>query len=463
MFSIRTKLILAYTTVFGVMLIGFALVVYRSSEDALTAKLDAHLEAQAERLQSEIEEQHDEGVFPVVSDLADIRTDGLTDFHFRILDSTGRALVKDSTLSSLSGSAASPTVREPVRAEEAVLGGKRFRVLAMPVGINGARLYVIQLAASTADLESSLDHLRLLFLFSIPFVLLLAALAAYVVTRTAFKPVSSMIETARRISADSLDSRLSLPKVNDEIRQLASTLNGMMDRISKAFKLQKQFLADASHEIRTPLTVICSELEFAYEHSTDEQARESIRTALAEIDRLARMTRGMLMLTRLDNSHLTLHRETVRLDELLVECIQLLKAVISQKHIDLHVHVDDAIEIVGDRDKLKSAIINLLENAIKYSNPCGAVRVSLRGNERSGDRVQIIIEDNGSGIGSSDLPHIFERFYRSASSRAESSGSGLGLAIVDQVVKLHGGRVKVHSEIGKGSTFTLELPLHSAG
>ena len=461
MLTIKAKLILAYTAVFGAMLVVFALLVYQSSRDAETAKLDAHLESQAERLQSEIEEQQDEGVFPVMKDLTSIRTEGLVDFHFRVLDSTGVAVVGDTVLASLPGGLHSYAVQGSPRAEDIILDGKGFRALVFPADINENVLYVLHVVASKADVDATLRHLRLLFVIVIPAVLLLTTLAAYFITRTAFRPITTMIETSRTISAENLESRLQLPKVNDEIRQLGETLNTMMERINKAFNLQRQFMADASHEFRTPLTVMCSELEFAQKRTSDEQARESIGTALVEIDRLAKMTEGMLMLSRSDSSQLTLYRHAIRLDELLIDSIQLLKPLCIQKQIDLQVHVDDAVEINGDRDKLKSAIINLLDNAIKYSKPCGVIRVALCIDDHSPSSVRIGIEDNGPGIASSDLPHVFERFYRSATSRAESSGSGLGLAIVDQVVKMHGGRVDVQSAIGKGSTFTMELPIQS--
>ncbi len=459
MLTIKAKLILAYTTVFGMMLVGFSFLVYQSSREAETAKLDAHLEAEAERLQSEIEEQHDEGVFPVAGDIMSVRTEGLADFHVRILDSGGGVVLNDNVLPLPPAGMVSQILHRSAKADDITIDGRSYRTLLVPVEVNGSNVYVLQLAASTADVDASLRHLRLLFLFSIPAILLLASAAAYLITRSAFRPVTSMIETARRISAENLDSRLQLPKVNDEIRQLGETLNTMMGRISNAFNLQRQFIADASHELRTPLTVICSELEFVQKHTSDGQARESIGIALAEIDRLAKMTEGMLMLTRMDLSRLSLGSDRIRLDELLVESVQLLRALFAQKQVQLNLHLDEAVEISGDRDKLKSAILNLLDNAIKYSRPCGTVGVSLLVDETEPRVVRIRIEDNGPGIAPDDLPHIFKRFYRAAASRADSSGSGLGLAIVEQVVKMHGGGIGVQSESGKGSTFTIELPI----
>jgi two-component system, OmpR family, sensor kinase len=458
MLTIRSKLILAYTTVFGVMLVGFAFLVYRNSQQAEIAKLDAHLQAQAERLQSEIEEQYDEGVFPVPGDLLNIRTEGLTDFHFQMLDSTGVVVLGDSVLPSIPRGLVQQLVHHSARTENIALKGQRYRTLLAPAEVNGRNVYVLQLVSSTVDAEASLANLRLFFLISIPAVLLLASVAAYFITRSAFRPITSMIETAGKISADNLDSRLQLPAVEDEIRLLGETFNTMLERISNSFEQQRRFTADASHELRTPLTVICSELEFAQKLTSDTQSRESIGTALAEIDRLARMTQGMLMLARLDASQNRLTSGPVRLDELLLESIQLLKALFAQKQLELQLHVDEAVEIIGDRDKLKSAILNLLDNAIKYSRNGGKVAVSLSVNRRTSPAISLRIADSGDGIAPAELPNIFKRFYRAPSSRADSSGSGLGLAIVEHVVKMHGGRINVQSKPGKGSAFTIVLP-----
>lgn len=457
MLTIKTKVMLASTAVFGTMLLALAFLVYRSVRDAETAKLDAHLEAQSEKLQSEIEEQHDEEVFPVAEDILSIKTEGLTDYHLRILDSTGTVVLDDKVLPAVPQQVVAQVFHRQQLTEDVTLDSRSYRMLISPVEVNGRNLCVLQLASSTIDLDESLSRLRLLFLLSIPTALLLASVGAYVITRAAFRPITSMIETARRITADNLDSRLQLPAVKDEIRLLGETLNTMMDRISNTLNQQRQFIADASHELRTPLTVICSELEFVQQHTADAQSRESIGTALAEIDRLATMTQGMLMLTRMDLSQLPLNSDSVRLDELLVECVQLLKGLSSRKQINLRLHIDEAVEIAGDRDKLKSAMLNLLDNAIRYSNPCGKVSVSL--GLAGANSVRIRVEDDGTGIEAADLPHIFRRFYRSAASRGKSSGSGLGLAIVEQVVSMHGGHIAVQSQPGKGSVFTIELPI----
>jgi two-component system OmpR family sensor kinase len=456
--TIRAKLSLAYTCAFGIILAGFALLVYRSSSASEQATLDAHLEGLAERMQSEIEEQIGERKFPAPGDLSAIRAEGLTDPRFRIDDTTGSVVLGQGILPQLDRESLAQVLRGSSLRQDITIDTRNYRTLITPVEAEGRTVAILQLATSTAAAEANLARLRFLFLVSIPASLLLALGVAYVLTRRAFSPITLMIGMARKISADNLDARLQLPGVHDEIHQLGETLNSMMGRISNAFDGQRQFIADASHEIRTPLTVICNELEFVQQRTTDAQSGESIRIALSEVDRLSKMTREMLTLARMDAaSDFPLHCQTVRLDEILVESVQILKSLIAQKKLDLDLHIEEAVEITADRDAFKSALLNLLDNAVKYSPEGGTVGVAL---SMDGPlRVRIEVRDTGPGIDAADLPHIFKRFYRPAAARAGTPGSGLGLAIVEHVVKAHNGTVTVQSTPGRGSVFVVELPL----
>jgi signal transduction histidine kinase len=334
----------------------------------------------------------------------------------------------------------------------------------MPVEIEdwNAR-FLLQIVEPTVSIDESVRSLEILFMLAIPAALFLAAIAAAAITRAAFRPITSMVETVRTISANNLSSRVQLSRVNDEIRLLGETFNNMIQRLHEAFEGQRQFIADASHELRTPLTVICSELEFIQQHTKDEKVRESIRTSLTEIDRLARMTKGMLLLSTMDDSQSHLSLETIRLDELIVECVQLLKTIATEKKIDLQIRIDEVVEIEADRDKIKSALVNLVDNAVKYSEPGGGVTISLAVPLSGPPMARVVVQDNGAGIPPTDLQHVFKRFYRSAISRADHGGSGLGLSIVERVVKLHRGKISLQSEPQKGTTAVLDLPLsHSA-
>jgi signal transduction histidine kinase len=333
-----------------------------------------------------------------------------------------------------------------------------YRSLWLPVDVHDTVVYDVQLVTPMTEMEENLGRLQVLFFIVAPAALLLTALAAFFITRIAFKPITSMVHTTRSITAAKLDSRLSVPQAKDEIRELAETLNEMMERIDAAFRTQRQFVADASHEIRTPLTIIRSELEFAECNAGKPEAEKSLHIALEELERLSRLTDGLLLLTRIDSPGFSLKTRSVRLDELLIECVQNLQNAAVQRNVTLELHIDEAVEVPADRDRLKSVVLNLLDNALYYSPEGGIIHLSLT--IPSNDAVQIIVEDSGPGIAPNDLPHIFKRFYRADTERACENGSGLGLAIAEQVIRLHNGQITVESTLGVGSKFIVELPLY---
>jgi signal transduction histidine kinase len=458
--TITGKIILAYTIVFGITLAGFAFVIYHSTRTAELEKLDARLDNHASKLQEDIEEKEKKGKPLLFEKLSRIRTEGLHDLRFRLVDRTGTSVLGDSSLAGLSIPPWPTTDHITPRREYVTINGQMYRSLWLPVDVHDTVVYDVQLVAPMTEMEENLGRLRFLFFIVAPAALLLTALAAFFITRIAFKPITSMVHTTRSITAAKLDSRLSVPQAKDEIRELAETLNEMMERIDAAFRTQHQFVADASHEIRTPLTIIRSELEFAERNTGKPEAEKSLHIALEELERLSRLTDGLLLLTRLDSPGFSLKTRPVRLDELLIECVQNLQNAAVQRNITLELHIDEAVELPADRDRLKSVVLNLLDNALYYSPEGGIIHLSLT--IPSNDAVQIIVEDSGPGIAPGDLLHIFKRFYRADTERACENGSGLGLAIAEQVVRLHNGHITVESTVGVGSKFIVDLPLQSS-
>jgi signal transduction histidine kinase len=457
--TITNKIIFAYTIVFGITLAGFAFVIYHSTKSAEIEKLDARLDNHADKLQEDVEEKARKEKPLFYEKLSRIRTEGLSNVRFRLVDKTGTFVLGDSSLAGLSIPPWPATDHIPPRREYVTINGQGHRSLWLPVEVHDTVVYDIQLAAPLTEMEENLGRLQILFFLVIPAALLLTALAAFFITRIAFKPITSMVHTTRSITAAKLDSRLPVPQTKDEIRELAETLNEMMERIDAAFRTQRQFTADASHEIRTPLTIIRSELEFVERNAGTPEAEKSLHIALEELERLSRLTDGLLLLTRLDSPGFLLNTRPVRLDELLIECVQNLKTAAMHRRVTLELHVDEAVELPADRDRLKSVVLNLLDNALHYSSDGGSIHLSLTAPFHHA--VRIIVEDTGPGITSNDLPHIFKRFYRADTERARENGSGLGLAIAEQIVRLHGGTISVESTLGLGCKFTVELPLPS--
>ncbi len=458
--SIRTRIILASTVVFGVALVAFATVIYHSSKRAEFAKLEARLETHSDKLQTEIEEQIKGQFFPNLEDLNAIRTEGLPRVLRQLYDSSGRVLLADSSL----GAASVPfnTLHLPASASSHrfSISGHRYLGYFAPVEVGDCIRFSLLLAAPLHELDESLAQLTWLFLLTIPATLVLVGLAISLITRHALKPLTTMTQTARRISATNLSQRLELPAADDEVRVFAETLNQMIERIEISFLSQKQFVADASHEIRTPLTVLTSELENLRSQINQAASRASLDTLLLEIDRLSHLVEGLLVLTRIDSPQIAVQGKRYRLDEVLVESVQSCRRLADKKQVTVTPFVEEAAELEGDGELIRRAILNVIDNAVKYSPPHSEVLVTLK---YSGPEIlSVIVQDRGPGIAEPDRARIFERFFRGQNARAETAGSGLGLAIAKKAVELHGGTISLASSVEQGTTVIIALPKPSA-
>ena len=254
-----------------------------------------------------------------------------------------------------------------------------------------------------------------------------------------------------RISAADLSS--------EDARRLADALNARLDAVAAAEKEQQQFIADVSHELRTPLTVMRGSLEVALEEDrTPEEYREAMGNALLEIRHLTRLSQNLLFLARGQAGRVTLSFANVDLVRFLAEVTQNLGPAIADRELDLSLKLPEepALAFI-DSDRMQQVMHNLLENAIRYTEPGGKIAVRL---SRSPAEVRIEVSDTGIGIPEANLPYVFERFYRSdRARRAHPGGSGLGLSIVKWIVEAHKGQVEVASRLNEGTTFTVRLPL----
>ncbi len=454
--TIKTKIILATTIVLGVVFSGFGYVVYQNAKRAYFGRLDARLESQAEKIREEVEEQYLEKRFPNIADLLSLKTEGLPNIHVRLMDSVGVIILNDTLFKNWESKQWNFVRGQEYSFEDRAIEGVRYRSLWGPVEAKDQDRYAVQIAVSIWEVETSLALLQLLFILGVPLALAISGIAVYAIVNTAFRPLSAMILAAEKVSANNLGERLSPPKSHDEVFMLTATFNSMMERIESAFKSQKQFVADASHEIRTPLSIIRSELEYTQKHPSDPTSQGSLEAALREVDRLKKISDDLLMLARLESASMNMNLHQVRIDELLTHCVVRMKPLADQAQVTLELEICEAIETRGDAEKLRSAIINLIDNAIKYSSKGDKVTVKLSSQNRA---VEISIHDEGKGIPVEEQQNIFERFHRSESTRATRTGSGLGLAIVHRIVDLHNGSVSVVSKPEKGSVFTITIPI----
>jgi two-component system, OmpR family, sensor kinase len=332
------------------------------------------------------------------------------------------------------------------------------RILTAPVMRGGRPVRVIRVGTSLRNVAETRGRFLLVMAGLLPVGLVLAGLGGWVLARRALRPVDRMVEAARRISAERLAERVEETGAGDELDRLAQTFNRMLSRLDAAFQQVRRFSADASHELQTPLTALRGELEVALRSSrTPEEYQETLKSALEEIERIARLVEGLLILARAESGALRMDRRPVDLAELVEEVYWRLKVLADERSVDLRMTGLEPVTVTGDRDRLRRLLVNLVDNAVKYTGPGGQVGLSVA---REGERVRVEVSDTGRGIPLEEQEQIFQPFFRSEAVLSEQ-GSGLGLSIARSIALAHGGELSVESEPGKGSTFRVGLPVET--
>ena len=326
---------------------------------------------------------------------------------------------------------------------------------ATKIDINGQPCVVV-VAASLANVRSIQSRLMATLLLSIPAAILLSMVGGALLARQAIEPLDRMTSTAQKISADRMNERIQLEGADIELRRLAESFNEMLERLDQSFKQIRQFTADASHELRTPVTILMGETDLALNGLLDyEECRAALSSRREELQRMSRIIDDLLTLSQFDHSQQMLHRTPLDFSDLVIEVCEQQRNQARSKAVELELTRTAPAMMEGDSSRLRQMVRNLLDNAIKYTPGGGKVTIEL---EQSNGSFELRISDNGIGIPSEDLPHIFDRFYRvdKARTRAEG-GTGLGLSIVKQVVEAHVGKLKVRSEVGAGTVMTVVM------
>lgn len=334
-----------------------------------------------------------------------------------------------------------------------------MRVLAMPVYRSGRVVAALILGRSTGEIHSFFELMYLaggvLGLLS----MLISAYAGFVMSRRALKPIDEIVRTAKNVAAGDLSQRLKSFSQDREIDFLIRVLNKMFGDLESSFKAQKRFTADASHELRLPLTVMKGEIEVTLRRKRESNEYEHVlQQQLGTIERMQRIVDGLLTLARADAGLLELSRQEVDLSLLLQEAGQEHLGLFHSKNVQLDANIADDLVIMGDPDRLKQLMYNLLSNAFKYAPEGSAVRLK---SYTQAQQAVVEISDEGAGISPEHLEHLFERFYRADEARSrDAGGAGLGLAICKRIVEAHEGSIEAESEEGKGTMFRILLPLH---
>ncbi len=327
--------------------------------------------------------------------------------------------------------------------------GNSWYVYDISKDIKGYGTVWVRGIAPLSPAESALGTMLRLALITLPFLVLLASVGGYQITRHAFLPVRKIVRTAARIGEGrDLSKRIGLPKEEDEIHDLAHTFDGMLDRLELSFEKEKQFTADASHELRTPTSVIIAQSEYAIEHP--DAAQEALQVILQQARKTSALISQLLMLARSDRQ--SLQMETLNLSELMEMVVLQQREVAEEKGIRIDMDIEPGLSITGDETLLMRMMINLIDNAVKFGKQ--NIQVSLH---RKDGRLAGCVADDGDGIPEAEQKRIWDRFYQVNPSRS-GEGAGLGLSMVRWIVEAHHGQIDVASAPGKGSSFQFVFP-----
>lgn len=349
-------------------------------------------------------------------------------------------------------------LRDPTPSTTRLPNGARIRLVSSVYHVEDQRV-VLRVAYTEEGLWGELREFGVVLLLGFPIALLLAGVGGYALAQKALAPIDRMAIQTQKISAERLTDRLSVENPDDELGKLASVFNAMLARLQAAFDQLRRFTADASHELRTPLTAIRSVGEVALqEQKSPAEYRDVIGSMLEEVDRLTRLVESLLTLSRADAGHVQLQRVDISLLALTREASSMVEVLAEEKGQRMEIDGDAGLIISVDRLVLRQGIVNLLDNAIKYSPR--NTRILVHVGFGAAGQASLDITDEGPGIPSEHQPYVFDRFYRVDQARTrEWGGAGLGLAITRWAVEAHGGAVDLTSKHGTGTTFHVSLPL----
>ncbi len=465
--TIKFKMTLWYVAILGIILSCFSLFLYFTLADSLYKGVDNKIRTMAEIVASSTRSPFGAGTS--MADLDQIMTErfGIRPLgrFIQILDESGRIGEKSTNLRDVQIPISVQTMKAASRGVitfETVQVMEKYplRVVTMPIMENEKMVGIVQVGSSLEGVEEALDQLLLILLIAVPAALLIASAGGLFLANQALRPVDAITRIARRIGSGDLSQRIRIKRVNDEIGRLASTFNEMIAKLEKSFHQVKRFTADASHELKTPLTILRGEVEVGLKKKRGLKEYQSILASnLEEINRMSRIVEDLLTLSRADMGELIMEREEIELSALAREVWEDLQLLAKKKRIQLKFMDNGFTRVEGDPLFLRQLILNITENGLKYTRAGGEVAVRVKGDRDQGV-VRLLVADTGVGIPQKDLKRIFDRFYRVDGARSrETGGTGLGLSICQWIAQAHEGRIAVESKVGKGSTFTVTLPM----
>ncbi|MBB5343759.1 sensor histidine kinase [Tunturibacter empetritectus] len=461
--SLRARVTAFYVAMLAMALIFFSIAVYIGVRAYLTKSLERSLNTTAHSIEADyLAPLEVKGPAWFQAEMSESYPPGISDPFVRIFEA-GKVLYD-------SGDMRDPPVRisdlpHPTTAEGLndfhrthSSTGQPLMVYTVAYTSPNGRLILVETGASMEPLQHLLHSLFLILLIATPGILFIAAVGGYMLMARPLRPVVALTEQAEHVGRKQMGERLPIIPSGDELERLSLALNRMIDRLEEALAHNQRFSADASHELRTPLTIIRGELEALLQMpALPAQAMDGISSALEEGDRMSRIVHSLMTISRLDAGGERMEMVPVELASIVRVTLEHMSLLAEEKSIALSCQTDERIYVTGDVMRLKQIVVNLVDNAIKYTPTCGAIAVQLFAERQ---RAVLIVSDTGIGIPAEALPAVFERFYRTDQARSRvSGGTGLGLAIVKAICGSHDGTLSIESVEGKSTTLRVELPL----
>lgn len=466
-FTIRTKLTFWYVSLLTVSLLVFGGVFSYSLLKIFMYRIDSQISSVANMMVHTVIKPSGQLFLPQEFDIIlerffGIRTAGN---YIQVLDPLGTVVAKSSNLETFSLPIPRATymaaLHEGSTSFEIVKSVGRYpiRLVTKPIILKERGLVgIVQVGSSLESVQEVFRSFLYIFIPGMFASIIVASAVGWFLARKALQPVTEITKLAQRIGAENLSERLNISVSHDEIGMLATTINGMIERLENSFKQIKQFTADASHELKTPLTILKGEMEIALRSKDDmEHMRAALTSSLEEIDRMSSIVMNLLDLAKMDVEKGALPMVPVSIDRVLAERFEHFRRRAANKGIELVLTRSVPAVVTGDSVRLSQLLANLIDNAVKYTARGGRVELSL---DIEGAEAVIRVKDTGMGIPAADIPYLFDRFYRVNQARSgDEGGAGLGLSICREIALAHGGTITVASEPGFGTTFTATLPL----
>lgn len=460
---LRLRLTLWYGSALAIVLVIFSIVLYAITARNLRNAVDQSLEETATTAVRSLEER---GFLPLIDEealLSQFPELARIDKFFQIFSPSGTITIRSPNIKQhevpLSREALETTVKGQTVFESAKYPNEPpLRLISVPIIYRGTLLYIVQVGTSMESIEDTLRRFLVLLTIAVPIALTVSLAGGWFLAGRALRPVDAITLAAQRIAGGDLSQRLTMSSAPDEIGRLAGTFNNMIGRLDASFRQIRQFTSDASHELRTPLTIMKGETELVLRRPRPLEDYQSVlESNLEEIDRMTHIVDELLFLSRADMGEVKMESLPVALESLVEDIHRQATLLGQERNIEVVLGTVMPAVVQGDELRLRELLLNLVENAIKYSHAGGKVEIALL---KAVQEARVSVTDHGIGIAPEDQQRIFNRFFRTDDARAHTKkGTGLGLAICAWIAESHKGRVEVASKRGQGATFTVILPI----